>query len=317
MSIQVFDQDPSGRVGRISGLIIHALETMVEAADPRAISLKLKAVSTIIPFAISLEGAGQQAMLDVAVRAFQFSPTPWRAMWFYTEWCIKTLFKEPSAPSLNRAIALVSPYRHSYGWEEDDVATWATAVLAVPYTEEVGQRVVDATLQIASSDSLRPHIPIGVWALFKKRPSLQPTCQGLLDGASPKVIGHVRGLGDLEILKSFLLLVWHEWVPLFNNGFDVMEMSIREDFCGAGMGRHRDDLLQRVDFVLGELGRGSEYLRRLPQWCFWRTKPIHETRQRYGWLKDVLLEVEREAAVRDLNRTSPKLFPLQRADGPL
>ena len=139
---------------------------------------------------------------------------------------------------------------------------WATAVLAVPCTEEVGRSVVDTTLQIASEDSLRPRIPISIWALFKERPALPPTCPGRSSGTKPDVIRHVRGLGEPEILKLYFLLVWLEWEHLSADRLNaMMEVSIREDFCGTGMGQHREDLAQWLDHILGELDRGLGYFK--------------------------------------------------------
>lgn len=74
---------------------------------------------------------------------------------------LTTLFDEPSSPSLDQAVTLMSPY---VPWDdkfhdEYTVARWAAAASALPYTEEIGSSVVNALLQIASVDSLRPHIP--------------------------------------------------------------------------------------------------------------------------------------------------------------
>ena len=63
-------------------------------------------------------------------------------------------------------------------YDQNAVHRWAAAALAVPYTEEVGQSVVDVLLQIASNSSLRLHIPRDVWALLKKRVSLPPVWGG-------------------------------------------------------------------------------------------------------------------------------------------
>jgi hypothetical protein len=91
------------------------------------------------------------------------------------------------------------------------VAGWAVAASAVPYTEEAGQSVVDILLHIASVDSLRPHIPTGIWTWLNKRPSLPPKCVGRSRGSSGDVVRQVRALRDTEILKSYLLLVLSEW----------------------------------------------------------------------------------------------------------
>ena len=273
-------------------MIIQTLEAMTEAADSHVISAKHKAISTIIIFAISLERDGQAEMLDVAVRALRWAPRSERNLWLKSSRYTDRLFAEPSAPSLNRAIALISPYRtwDSYGGEKQ-VTRWATAALAVPYTEEVGRSVVATTLRIASEDSLRPHIPISVWALFKERPSLPPACYGRWQGTKPDVIRYIRGLGDLEILKSYFLLVWSEWEHLSTDRLDAMEISIQEDFCGPEMGQHREDLVQRLDDILGEFGRGLGNSKQRSA-LFNSEDDIRGAKEGYEKLKNVLLDVE-------------------------
>lgn len=273
------------------------LETIIDTPGHHAIF----SINTILPFAISLEKDGKPRMFDVIIRGLRYAQTIRLEHGRYTG----TLFEESSSPSLNRAIVLLSPYRNQYAWVEHEVVRWATAVLAIPYTEEVGRSVVDATLQIASFNSLRPHIHIGVWALFKNRPSLPHTFYGRSLGTEPEVIGHVRGLGDLEILKSYFLLVWSEWDRISYGGLDMMEMSIREDFCGTGMARHRQDLAHRLDHILGELGRGPGYFRQYSGWDGDLNREIYTRKKHYGKLKDVLLE--EEAAERSPTCASPRL----------
>ena len=280
---------------------------MTEAADHRGTSMKCKAISTIFHFAISLEQDGQQAMFDAVVHALRHASSWKSVMWDRSQPHTDALFEESSSPSLNRVIVLTSPYRDwsSRKEGESEVARWATAVLAVPYTEEVGQSVVDAALQIAFCDSLRSHIPIDIWALFKERPSLPPTCRGRSEGTNRDIIQHVRGLGDLEILKSYFLLVWSEWEYRSSDEIDLMGIPIWEDFGGTGMGQHREDLLRRLDHVMGELDRGLEYFKQRTV-AYGSEIRIQVAREQYGKLKDVLLELERDAAMTTLTRTSPK-----------
>ena len=144
---------------------------------------------------------------------------------------------------------------------------------------EAGQDVVDLLLQIASVHSLLPHIPIEIWAWLKERPSLPPVCWGRESGTSRNIIRHIRGLGDIEILKSYFLVVWSEWNYLYVDRFEEMEISIREDFSGIGMKRHRKDLIVRLDYVLEQL----------------KDTPGNEAQiRRYGWLKKLLLKVDGE-----------------------
>ena len=94
-------------------------------------------------------------------------------------WCsigpyIATLFHESSPPPLDQAIALALP---CVDWTEGPytqkmVARWAAAELATPYSEEVRYRVVRPLLQIAPNNSLRPCVPVELWAWLKRQPSL-------------------------------------------------------------------------------------------------------------------------------------------------
>jgi hypothetical protein len=65
------------------------------------------------------------------------------------------------------------------------------------------------------------------------QPSLPPECSGRSRGSSADVVRQIRGLGDIEILKSYLLLVWSEWDHVGDEqsgGLAEMQISIREDF---------------------------------------------------------------------------------------
>ena len=208
--------------------------------------------------------------------------------------CLATLFDEPTPPPLNRAVTLISPY---VPWDDKwhdqrTVIRWAAAVLAVPYMEEIGFSVFNPLLQIASIDSLRPHIPIDLWARLKKLPSLPPVCLGRVAGGKEVVVRRVRKLGDIEILKSFFLLVWSEWNFLSASGFEEMKISIREDFGGVELRHHREDLIQRLDGILGQLDRGYRYIAQYkPGVTLYH---LQRTKVHYRTLKEVLLEVESE-----------------------
>jgi len=93
--------------------------------------------------------------------------------------------------------------------------------------------VVDTLLQIASEDELVPSIPAGVWTWLTKGPSLPRICMGRHIGARPRVVKTVRALKDVEVLKSYLLVVWSEWSDLRDGpGFNKMCASIRWDLSG-------------------------------------------------------------------------------------
>ena len=236
-------------------------------------------------------------------------------MWRRVGPYIVPLFDNPTPPSLTLVTILASSYvRPEYHWSYShnervakiSVAGWVAAVSAVPYSEEVGQSVVDVLLQIASIDSLRPRIPVCIWTWLKKQPSLPPQCQGRLMGTGELVVRHVRALGDVEILKSYLFLVWSEWdctdQPF--GGLAEMQKAIHEEFGEIGMGRYREDLIKRLDHILGQLDLGLEHLRqrkpRLEEY------ELQKAREQYGELKRVLLEVDEEV-VNTLTRTSPRL----------
>lgn len=95
-----------------------------------------------------------------------------------------------------------------------------------------------------------------VWQWLIKRPGLPPVCRGRDVGTTTRVIDAVRDPRDIEILTSYLLIDWSE-----SDSFCKMRTSILEDFRGLGMCRHRADLVQHLDHVLGQLDRGLEYLK--------------------------------------------------------
>lgn len=75
------------------------------------------------------------------------------------------------------------------------------------------------------------------------------------------VARQVQALGDIDILKSYLLLVWSEWDHLPSCGFCMMCTLIEEDFGGIGMGCHQEDLIKHLDYILGQLDQGLGYLK--------------------------------------------------------
>ena len=257
---------------------------------------KRKAINALFPYAVRLARDGQRGMIDAILRV-ALKSTSGGFMWHHIGPYITPLFDESSPPFLNQAITLASPYTDwTYGpHSKSAVARWATAVLATPYSEEVGQRVVDTLLQIARSEVLRPHIPINIWAWMKRRPSLPPVCRGRSQGTTPDVISHIQELGDIEVLKSYFLLVWSEWDVLYEDGFAVMMNTIKEEFYGTAMGHHREDLAERLDYVLGQLDRGLEYLKQHDSRI--EESDIQRGKEQYGQLKEVLAEMDNEKAL--------------------
>ena len=90
-----------------------------------------------------------------------------------------------------------------------------------------------------------------------------PDCLGQRRGSSGDVVHQVQALGDVEILKSYLLLVWSEWDYIDNQqsgGLTKMLITLREDFSGIWMWCHQQDLIEWLDHILGQLDRGLNHL---------------------------------------------------------
>ena len=277
----------------LSNVIIQKLEIIAGAPSQDPIfRSKRKAISSLFPYAVRLAKGGQQRMVDGILRV-SLRSTSGGFMWARISPWIASLFDKSTPPSLNQAIALVSPCAD---WTPEKytgiaVARWATAALETPYSDQVGQSAVDALLQIARSPPLRQHLPTEIWALLKRGTPLPPVCQGRKDGTALDVVRHIRGLGDVEILKSHFLLVWSEWDPGFDDGITEMEIAIVEEFGGIAMQYHREDLAKRLDHIQGQLDRGFEYLKQHQPEVF--EYDVVRMRQQYGRLKEVLVEVDR------------------------
>lgn len=252
---------------------------MAEGADPNQIFRKRKAISALIPYAVCVARRdGQQQMVNGFLRVARASnQNSGEFIWHRVGRYITPLFNKPMTPSSNSVIILASSHVHWLGQLDETVVTgWAAVASETPYTEEIGQKVVDTLLRIAYFDSLRPH-------------------------------------GDIEILKSYFLVVWSEWDPIEYyvgpstqrryGGLREMRTSIQEDFGGIGVGRHREDLINRLDYILGQLHLGLEYLK--PRKPSLEDNSVQEAKEQYGELKKLLLEVEGKA-VNILTRTSPR-----------
>jgi len=267
------------------------------------IKSKRKAIIALLPYAVRRERVLDHRMSDAFSRVARvpnvgtFMAQP-----------IATLLSEAGPDYPNWLVTLTSPYAHwGLGSNTNTVTRWAKAVLAVPYTEEVGQSVVDTLLQIAYVDWLRPSIPVDVWAWLKKRPSLPPVCRGRSVGTRHSVVRRVRELGDIDILESYLLLVWSEWDCVLLEGLAEMGTSIREDLSGIRMGHHREVLIKRLDHVLGQLDRGLEHLRENKSSL--GEDHLPRAKERYVELREILLEVD-HGALEILTRTSFGLINL-------
>ena len=220
-------------------------------------------------------------------------------IWHLVTPYIASLFDKPNSPFLDWIITLISPHIlwHDRPHDENAVTRWAAAasrVSTAAYTEEVGCNVVDVLLQVASIDSLRPHIPGDTWALLNNRPSLSHNCLGRLNGTRGSVVRYARTLGD-EIFKSYLLLVWSEryFIDDRSGGLDEMQIAIREVFGGIEKLQHRRELIERLDHVLKQLDEGLRnnlgFTPRADE------DGVRRTMGQYGELKRVLEEVDGEA----------------------
>ena len=280
----------SMRLDDVSRLITQRLETTV---DPYI--NKSKAISALLPYAALQE---RHVMLDALLDAVRTSN---RSIWSST---VPALFNKASPLT----IVLVSPW---VDWGDPFLADreslttlWATATLAVPYTEEIGRSVVDALLHVSGTSFLRSRVPVGIWRWLEKQPYLPPQCRGRTAGGQGDVIRHVRALGDIKIFKSFLLLVWSEWDTPWPSDFLGTRAIIMEDFGGVEMREHREDLIKHLDHVLEQLNQGSRYLQkqkpRVSSWIFQQAK------EEYTKIREVLLEVDK-GVVGTRSRTSPAL----------
>ena len=289
-------------MGQVSSLITQKLGIMAEAEDWSLLQSKYKAITTFLPYAVWQERHGEPETLDAFLHAASASRMIYvKQRGFIMVWveqhgfgwcrfgqCASRLLSEASP----RATVLASPY---IPWDrltdgEDLIPWWVVATSVVQCTEEVSQSVVDTLLQIASQERFLSHIPADLWLWLTKRPFLPPVCVGRVVGNHSSVFTAVRSLGNIEITKSYLLLAWSEWGILGYGCFNEMRTSMYVDFGGTGMGRHRADLIRRLDHILWRLDLGFEYLHQHNPYL--GRDDLQIMKQQYMELKQVLLEVE-------------------------
>ena len=215
-------------------LITQKLGAMINAGDLYPISFMNQAITALFSYALWQEQDGQHRVLDVCLHVAKASKEH-HFIWHHIRHLpITMLLNEESPVSMKQAFILMSPHLQWSSLDYHWVQLWAVAASAVPYTDEIGQSVVATLLYIASDDSLQPHIPIHMWSWLNKSPILPPVCTGRCWGKSQDVPQIVQGLGDIETLTSYLLLIWSEWEELEDAG--GMEALVREDFSGIRMG---------------------------------------------------------------------------------
>ena len=278
---------------QVSNLIAQKLETMAEAEDHRLLQSKRKAITTLLPYAVRQEREGRPETLDSILHAFGAARVL-RFTWDFVDTFFSTLLSKASP----RAAALASPHIH---WDlltgrGDLIQQWAATVSTAPHDDEVVQSVVDALLQIASAGNLAQYIPVDLWSWLTECPPLPIICWGRSVGTRAHVVDAVRALEDVEVFKSYLLLVWSEWGFPWSDGIDRMRTYIQGDFGGIGMGHHRADLIQQLDHVLERLDLGL--------WNLGQRDPelgeadLEMRTNQYRELRESLLEVDIKAISR-------------------
>ena len=203
---------------------------------------------------------------------------------------MKTLLNDANNVSLKRTAILVSSYIPWYRQNfQGLVQAWMATASAIPKEKEVAPSVVNVLLQIAYSDLLPPGNHDDAWSWLTLRPSLPPVCRGRYQGSHLRVMQQVRGLKDIEILKSYLLIIWSEWDSIQGSGFRMIRECIREEFSRVEANSHRAELVQRLDEIIGELDKGLEYLRHdRPDL---EEEDLRERKRQYKELRKILKEI--------------------------
>ena len=289
-------------MGQILGLITGKIKTLADACDRDALLRKHKAITALLPYAVWQERDKEYPILDVLLHAARQSL---KFRWRRVRPFLNTLLNDTSHASSKRALMLASPYMgwHWRGSWEGLARAWAAAASTVPKEEAIAPSVANTLFQIAFRGLLPPHLYGDAWSWLTLWPSLPPVSRERLMQSHPNVVQTVRDLGDIEILKSYLLLIWSEWDTLHSDGYLQMQISIHEDFSGIKMSSRRTDLLQRLDHVLGQLDRGLEH--------FQQEEPrlngddLQKRKDQYERLMEILLEVDQEA-LEVLTRASPR-----------
>jgi len=208
---------------------------------------------------------------------------------------IPKLLAEGRSAALKRAAILALPHLELawLGSDEmhDFIQLWISAADTLDdAAEDVCQAVVDVLLQMAFFHSVRPHITPKAWSWLNKRPVLPPRCRGrLLCSTGSNVLPAIRAHNDIELLTSYLVTMWSEWDCAGEWAFEGMCEVLLEEFCRDGdeVREYKMDLLARLNLVLGELGKGLEYLKvRHPDM---QPDEFEVIRKRYRELKRILL----------------------------
>jgi hypothetical protein len=275
------------QLDEVSHLISQKLEIIIKPNNTQF--HEGKAISALLPYAAHPGQHARNFTFDKLLRAMRAS------RWTMWDRVVPGFFNAARPP----AIVLASPHVDWFDQpslnREDLVTRWVAAASAVTYSEEVAWSVVDVLSHTAYFPSLRSLIPIGVWAWLKKRPSLPQNSprrsMGMMNDDTARCVWR---LGDFEILKSYLLVVWSEWDPPTHlNFYETCISIVRTDFRGRRMGNHRGDLVNRLDHILEQLDRGLNHFRE--QKPHYTESNLREAKEKYGGLRRVVMEMDREA----------------------
>ena len=177
------------------------------------------------------------------------------------------------------------------------VVRWVSAASRLEYTPEIGQSVVEVLLRMACMYHWRPHITREAWRWLERRPQLPPVCRARsLCCNDLGAISKVESLGNIEILKGYLIVVWSEWDWLAPWVCSYMCTVIRKHFGGEREKGHRDELRDRLLHIQNQLDLGLDHLRKLGSEmtaaCFQPTKEAYEALMETLSEVGILSEVE-------------------------
>jgi len=243
-------------------LITNQLTTWVDAHDQQTYH-RHKAITALFPYAVWQERYRQHPMIFNTFFHAANALSLDTFLWHHIQPFMNTLLNDTSDASLKRVAMLASPcIPWDRGGFQGLVQAWMATASAIPKEKEVAPNIVDALLRIAFFGLLPPGNHGNVWSWLTLRPSLPPICGGRYLGSCLGVMQQVRGLKDIEILKSYFLVVWSEWDSLWSSDPRAMCQCILEEFSGVEANSHRAELVQRLDEVIGELDKGLAYLQR-------------------------------------------------------
>ncbi|KAF9778961.1 hypothetical protein BJ322DRAFT_464834 [Thelephora terrestris] len=262
---------------------------MAKSEDTFTVRCKHKAVTAFFPYAVWMERDGEHKMMEAFFAAAKLfdSTTLWHPIVPF----LPALFRAASPQAVVAASSNVPWHR---GLNDASVVDmWAVAISADTCTEEVERRVVDALLQIASVDSLRPYITTDSWSWLNRRPTLPPICLGRSMGTKKQIVRRVKELGDVETLKSYLMLVWSEWNPISSpQSLAEMRYAISWDLRGVEKRVHREELVNHLDHVLKQLDLGLVYFRHYNPWI--DEEGVQRAKGQYAKLKGYCMGWMRE-----------------------